>query len=72
MILAVVLVLGFVVPNIDWRAHLGGLVTGAAVAAAIAYAPAKRRNLVQAAGITMILLVVVAVVAWRTADLLGG
>ena len=72
MLLAINLAYGFLVPNIDWRAHLGGLLTGAAVAAAIAYAPAERRNLVQAAGIAVILLVVVAVVAWRTADLLGG
>ena len=72
MLLAINLAYGFLVPNIDWRAHLGGLLTGAAVAAAIAYAPPHRRNLVQAAGITLILLVVVAVVAWRTADLLGG
>ena len=30
-------VLGFVVPGIAWQAHLGGLLTGAAVAAVIAY-----------------------------------
>ena len=34
------LVLGFVLPNIDWRAHVGGLVVGAAVAALFAYVPA--------------------------------
>ncbi|MPY10635.1 rhomboid family intramembrane serine protease [Arthrobacter sp. KR32] len=32
-------VLGFVVPGIAWQAHLGGLLTGAACAAVIAYAP---------------------------------
>jgi membrane associated rhomboid family serine protease len=33
------LVLGFVLPNIDWRAHVGGLVVGAAVAAVFAFVP---------------------------------
>lgn len=72
MLLAINLAYGFLVPNIDWRAHLGGLVTGALVAAAIAYAPAKRRGLVQAAGIAVVLLVVVGIVVWRTVDLRGG
>jgi len=31
--------IGFVVPKIDWRAHLGGLLVGAAVAALFAYGP---------------------------------
>ena len=30
-------VIGFVIPNIAWQAHLGGLLTGAAAAASIAY-----------------------------------
>lgn len=72
MLLAINLAYGFLVPNIDWRAHVGGLVTGGLVAAVIAYAPAKRRGLVQAAGIALILLVVVGVVVWRTVDLQGG
>jgi membrane associated rhomboid family serine protease len=72
MLLAINLAYGFLVPNIDWRAHLGGLVTGGLVAASIAYAPARRRNLVQAAGIALVVLVVVGIVGWRTADLQGG
>ena len=64
---------GFLVPRIDWRAHLGGLVAGALVAAALAYAPrGSRRTLVQVGGIVLTLLVVVAAVAWRTADLRQG
>ena len=72
MLLAINLAYGFLVPNIDWRAHLGGLVTGGLVAAVIAYAPAQRRGLVQAVGISLIVLVVLAVVVWRTVDLRGG
>ncbi len=37
-------VLGFVVPGIAWQAHLGGLLTGAAVAAVLAYVPRGRRR----------------------------
>ena len=33
------LAIGFVVPSIDWRAHVGGLIVGAAVAAVFAYGP---------------------------------
>ena len=71
VLLAINLGYGFLVPQIDWRAHLGGLVTGALVAAAIAYAPSKHRLLVQTAGTVATLLVVLALVLWRTADL-GG
>lgn len=64
---------GFLVPRIDWRAHLGGLVAGALVALALAYAPrGGSRALVQAAGTVTTLLAVVAIVVWRTVDLRGG
>jgi membrane associated rhomboid family serine protease len=63
---------GFLVPNIDWRAHLGGMVSGALVALAFAYAPRERRTLVQVAGTVAVLAAVVALVVWRTAELRTG
>ncbi|MDX5317985.1 MAG: rhomboid family intramembrane serine protease, partial [Actinomycetes bacterium] len=39
-------VIGFVIPNIAWQAHLGGLLTGAAAAAVIAYAGRGRSDAV--------------------------
>jgi membrane associated rhomboid family serine protease len=39
-------VLGFVIPNIAWQAHLGGIITGAAAAATIAYT-GRRRSILE-------------------------
>jgi membrane associated rhomboid family serine protease len=55
---------------IDWRGHVGGLLGGAAVGAAIVYAPTgSRRWVYQALGATGVLLLVVAVIALRTHQL---
>jgi membrane associated rhomboid family serine protease len=71
-LLVINLVITFAVPIIDWRAHLGGLVTGALVAAALAYAPRgpqrAQLQLLACAGVAVLL---VAAIVARTAAL-GG
>ncbi|MHA7191406.1 rhomboid family intramembrane serine protease [Arthrobacter sp. MDT2-16] len=44
VLIAINAVIGFVVAGIAWQAHLGGLIAGAACAAAIAYAPRGARQ----------------------------
>lgn len=52
--------------NISWTAHLGGLITGGLVAAALAYAPRSARTPVQVAAIVVILFILAALVVVRT------
>jgi len=54
---------------IAWQAHVGGLVAGALIAAAMVHAPRERRNLVQYGACALVLVAVVAVVLVRTAVL---
>jgi membrane associated rhomboid family serine protease len=68
VLLGINLALGFVLANIDWRAHLGGLAAGAAVAFAFAFAPAGRRLAIQAAGCVAVLVISLGLVTWRSAD----
>lgn len=65
------LVITFVVPNISWQGHLGGLVTGAAIATAYAYAPRKNRTAVQGGALVGLLLLFLVLIWWRTASLLS-
>ncbi|MCC9144254.1 rhomboid family intramembrane serine protease [Arthrobacter sp. zg.Y919] len=68
ILLAVNLVLGFVFPGIAWQAHVGGLITGAACAAILAYTPrGKHRTAIQLAGLAgVVLLLIVAAVLWQS------
>ena len=60
--------IGFLIPQIAWQAHLGGLVTGALCAAVIAYSPRGRsQGLLQAAGLVLVLALLVAVSVLRIA-----
>ena len=61
----------FAVANISWEGHLGGLLVGGMVATILAYAPRERRNLIQAVGCAMVLLILLALAIFRTAALLA-
>ncbi|MFI6057056.1 rhomboid family intramembrane serine protease [Streptomyces sp. NPDC051286] len=56
----------------SWQGHLGGLLTGGIVMAALAYAPAKRRTAVQIAACGVVFVVLVALVVLKTSQLTGG
>lgn len=71
-LLVINLVITFAVPIIDWRAHLGGLVTGALLAAALAYAPrGPQQSRIHALACGAVALLLVAVIVARTSAL-GG
>ena len=65
VILAINVVFGFVVPGIDWRAHFGGLITGAVLAFVFAHAPRAHRTLVSVAACIAMLVLIVGIVALR-------
>ncbi len=70
VLIGINLVITFAVPIIDWRAHIGGLVTGAAVAAVYAYAPrGPQRQLFQVGGSVAVAAVLAVAVVLRTAAL---
>lgn len=71
MYLGILLLPGLVIPNIDWRGHVGGLVTGALLGALYIYAPSRRRTVWHvgvATALTVALLVAVQVRTERLED----
>ena len=66
-------VIGFTIPAIDWRAHLGGLVAGFVAGYVVEPGrPAGRRLALSILGLAGIVVVAVVLVAWRTAQLRSG
>jgi len=70
ILLAVNFVIGFMAPGVDWRAHVGGLVVGAAVAAIFVLPPARIRIPAQVLGIAVVLVVLVVITMVRTAQIM--
>jgi membrane associated rhomboid family serine protease len=57
--------------TIAWQDHVGGLIVGALVTAAFAYAPRKNRTAVQVAAAVAVLAVLVVLVIFRSHDLMS-
>ena len=68
VVLVLNLVITFTLPGISWAGHVGGLVTGALVAAILAYAPRERRTLVQAVGCAIVLVALVGITLAKVAS----
>lgn len=63
------LMMPWVISNVDWHAHLGGLVAGVAIGSAFAYAPQSRRTLVGVGTVCGLAGLVVVLVVVRTSML---
>jgi membrane associated rhomboid family serine protease len=63
------LVFSFVVPSIDWRAHIGGLLVGGALTYAFAHLDGPRRDVLHAAAVAAVVVLLLVVIAVRTAAL---
>ncbi|MDR2379784.1 MAG: rhomboid family intramembrane serine protease [Bifidobacteriaceae bacterium] len=73
VVIGVNLVFGFMVANISWQAHLGGLALGGALALVYAYAPPRRRRAYAwAAGIGAACLLAAVIAATASPWALGG
>jgi membrane associated rhomboid family serine protease len=71
-LLGINLVITFAVPAISWEGHIGGLVIGALLAVAFAYAPRARQEVVHIAASAAVLVLLVALVLIKTAELTSG
>lgn len=68
-LIAVNAVLGFVIPRVDWQAHVGGLVVGTLCAVALVVAPRGQRTVVQVLAGVGLLVISLALVLIRSLTL---
>ena len=73
VLIAINLALSFFYHNvIAWQAHIGGLLTGALLTAAYAYAPRRNRTAFQVAATVAVVALIVVAVAVRNGQLTSG
>jgi len=58
--------------TIAWQAHIGGLLAGALLTAAYAYAPRKNRTLIQVGATVLVVALIIVATAIRTHQLTSG
>lgn len=68
-LLAINVAIGFFSPGVDWRAHFGGLIVGAAVATIMVFPPRRIRTPVQIAGGLGLVFILVALTMLRTSQI---
>jgi membrane associated rhomboid family serine protease len=68
-LLIINLVLTFSVANISKAGHIGGLITGALIGAAFAYAPQARRTQIQAGAVVAMCVLLGLATFWQTGQL---
>ena len=70
VLVAINLAFGFIYHNtIAWQAHIGGLITGALITAAYAYAPRKNRAAFQVAATAILVVILVVAVVIKNGQL---
>jgi membrane associated rhomboid family serine protease len=72
VLIVINLAITFLVSGISWTGHVGGLITGAVLSAALAYAPKNNRTLWHVLTFAGALVILAALVAIRTSTLLNG
>jgi hypothetical protein len=65
VVLAINLYISFQIAGISWQAHIGGLIAGAAVTAAMVYPPQAMRKKVQIGSVVALVVLVVVIVVIR-------
>jgi membrane associated rhomboid family serine protease len=70
VLLAVNFAIGFLAPGVDWKAHVGGLIVGAVVAAIFVLPPARIRVPAQVLGIVAVLVALAIITMVRTGQIM--
>jgi hypothetical protein len=68
-VIAINLAMGFIIPNVDWHAHLGGLIFGAASTAVLVAGPVRKWMGLRIVGICLLVLVALYLDSQRVTEL---